>query len=81
MDSLTAAEVLPPVTKELGERDSTNCCRTIGWCSGLNAAGEELALTEDTIWSEVKWRVGVGAWRRTFRMDDMMMMGSRVWIW
>lgn len=58
--------------KELGESDSTNCCRTIGWCSGLKAAGEELALTEDTIWRDVKWRVGVGAWRRTFRIDDIV---------
>jgi len=68
-ESLTAED---GVTNALGESDSTNCCNTMGWCSGLKVVEE--ALTELTIWSDVKWRVGVGAWRRTFRMDDMMEM-------
>lgn len=64
-----------PMPLALGEMDSTSCCRTIGWCSGwkavLTATGEAL--------STVKWRVGLGAERRAFKMEDMA--GSIVAFW
>lgn len=68
---VAAAEVaLEPAA---GVRDWTNCCKTMGWCSGWKAV---LAEDAGAMLIDVKAeRVEMGAERRALRMEDMILLG------